>query len=359
MVWCLLFGGVLSGCAPSAMSFRTDEACTPRLSLHLLYEAQNPDAIAFRNSEDERFYLSAPLLQCQHIDDVFYIYSMDGSGPTIRLDLSAQGQAILSTQTREHVRGNLAVLIDGQLLSMPIIQMPIDGSSLLIDGIADEVVAKSLVHSIRAQSNIGRYQQAISTVPPVIFQAGMPLFPVEKSTLVPTLPQPDASLSSQVEIATPLATVTPTTDTPETDMLDATNAAQPLSSHPPAFVPTVLIPTPSAGLSEPDISAVRQKLRSMPASAYTIQLIATPNYPLAKAVEQERNIPSAGTPMPRYLYKTLRHKQAWYLVVLGEYGSLQEARTAAQQHVTPYYTDAWIKSVRKVHQELAEPESAI
>ncbi|MGL4602472.1 MAG: hypothetical protein ACRCVE_13585, partial [Plesiomonas sp.] len=96
MVCSLLFGGVLSGCAPSAMSFRTDEACTPRLSLHLLYEAQNPDAIAFRNSEDERFYLSAPLLQCQHIDDVFYIYSMDGSGPTIRLDLSAQGQAILS-----------------------------------------------------------------------------------------------------------------------------------------------------------------------------------------------------------------------------------------------------------------------
>ncbi|MGL4979468.1 MAG: hypothetical protein ACRC5U_07765, partial [Plesiomonas sp.] len=159
--------------------------------------------------------------------------------------------------------------------------------------------------------------------------------------------------------ATPLATVTPTADTPKTDMPDATNAAQPLSSHPPAFVPTVLIPTPSAGLSEPDISAVRQKLRSMPTSAYTIQLIATPNYPLAKAVEQERNIPSAGTPIPRYLYKTLRHKQAWYLVVLGEYGSLQEARTAAQQHVTPYYTDAWIKSVRKVHQELAEPESTI
>ncbi|MGL5757310.1 SPOR domain-containing protein [Plesiomonas sp.] len=320
---------------------------------------QNPDAVEFSNSEDERFYLSAPLLQCQHIDDVFYIYSMDGSGPTVRIDLSAQGQAILSEQTREHVRGNLAVLIDGQLLSMPIIQMPIDGRSLLIDGIADEVVAKSLVHSMRAQSNIGRYQQSISPEPPIIFQAGMPLFPVEKSTRVPIQSKQKVPVLPQASTATTSMFTAPDADLVDTDTPNTASVLQPLNYIPPVLVPTVHTRTSLVDVSDPDISIAAQKLRSMSASAYTIQLIATPNYPLAKAVEQERNIPSAGTSMPRYLYKTLRHKQEWYLVVLGEYGSLQEARTAAQQHVTPYYTDAWIKSVRKVHQELAEPDPAI
>ncbi|MGL5007477.1 MAG: SPOR domain-containing protein [Plesiomonas sp.] len=346
---------MLSGCASSTAKLRTPEVCTPRLSLHLLYEAPNPEAIEYQNSEDEHLYLSAPLLQCQHIDDVFYLYSMDGSGPTIRLDLSAQGQVILSTQTREHVQGNLAVLVDGQLLSMPIIQMPIDGRSLLVDGIADEVVAKSLVYSMRVQSNIGRYQQAISTVSPVIFQAGMPLFLVDKNVLEQKKEQEPPS-SDHTQMLVSHTTETQAIKASVTQPFVATKVIRPRDNN--------VRSTPEQGSSSStlvatEMSAVVQKLRSLPASTYTIQLIATPNYPLAKAVEQEGNIPSTSPTAPRYLYKTQRNKQVWYLVVQGEYASLQEARQAAQQHVRPYYQDAWIKRLHKVHQELDELSPAI
>ncbi|MGL5400936.1 MAG: hypothetical protein ACRDA1_11440, partial [Plesiomonas shigelloides] len=50
----------------------------------------------------------------------------------------------------------------------------------------------------------------------------------------------------------------------------------------------------------------------------------------------------------------------WYLVVTGEFATLSEARSAAtSEKMAQLYHDAWVKSVRKVHQELnANPPSA-
>ncbi|MGL5239032.1 MAG: SPOR domain-containing protein [Plesiomonas shigelloides] len=332
-VCCLLL--LLSGCAAPLKP----TTCTPRLTLHLLYPSASAQALTYRNPEGEQLYLSPTLLQCQHIDDVFYIYSMDGSGPTLRLDLAPQGQAILSQQTSEHVRGNLAILIDGQLLATPIIQMPIDGNSLLINGINDEVVAKSLVSSMKAQSNIGRYQVSAHrrAEVPVLFQAGMQLQPLIAQTTLPTPTDIEAEATNPD--TSPSAPHTADLALADTTELDRQRQA-PSANH-----------EVQLGIALNKAELLQQtlpKLRAMNNSNYTIQLLATRNYPIAQALLQEPGIKS-----PLYLYRTWRSGQDWYLVVTGEFATLSEARSAAtSEKMAQLYHDAWVKSVRKVHQEL-------
>lgn len=351
---CCLFL-LLSGCAAPLKP----TTCTPRLTLHLLYPSTTADALTYRNPEGEQLYLSRALLQCQHIDDVFYIYSMDGSGPTLRLDLAPHGQAILSQQTSEHVRGNLAILIDGQLLATPIIQMPIDGNSLLINGINDEVVAKSVVSSMKAQSNIGRYQISENrrTEAPVLFQAGMQLQP-----LIPQATPPASSNAEQIsdsettEAEAPRHVAHTRTDskTPKVDSKPlSAAAAESATSGRQRHAPTASHETQlGLALSKADLlQQTLPKLQAMNNSHYTIQLLATRNYPIAQALLQEPGVKS-----PLYLYRTWRNGQDWYLVVTGEFATLSEARAAAtSEKMAQLYHDAWVKSVRKVHQELKAP----
>lgn len=353
-VGCLLL--LLTGCSTTL----TPPVCTPRLTLHLLYPSATAEAFSYRNPEDELLYLSAPLLQCQHIDDVFYIYSMDGSGPTLRLDLAPQGQAILSQQTSEHVRGNLAILIDGQLLATPIIQMPIDGNSLLINGINDEVVAKSLVNSMKAQSNIGRYQVSAQrrAETPVLFQAGMQLQPQMPQAMPQTTPAASANAqpASDSEVKSISATRTGSKTIEANSKLSSAALAELADSDHQRQAPTARHEA-QLGLALSKAELLQQalpKLQAMNNGNYTIQLLATRNYPIAQALLQEPGIKS-----PLYLYRTWRNGQDWYLVVTGEFASLSEARAAAtSEKMAQLYHDAWVKSVRKVHQELKAPAPA-
>ena len=72
----------------------------------------------------------------------------DANGPSIRIELTAAGAKRFTEITTSHVDKRIAIVLDGQLASMPVVKEPILGGSLAISGNFTQAEVADLVRKL-------------------------------------------------------------------------------------------------------------------------------------------------------------------------------------------------------------------
>lgn len=95
-------------------------------------------------------------------------------------------------------------------------------------------------------------------------------------------------------------------------------------------------------------SITETELRAMPPRHYAVQLSASPDWNDIQAFVQQ-----TGLPAHHVIYETVRDGQVWFIVVVGDYRNVQEARDAIVELPDELKAmNPWPKSYQKIQQEM-------
>ena len=90
-------------------------------------------------------------------------------------------------------------------------------------------------------------------------------------------------------------------------------------------------------------------LLAINSNSYTVQVSGMSNEKSLKDFIKEHNLPQKNV----YLYKTLRNKKTWYVVIYGQFENRQSANEANQNLPASFSKlSGWVKQYASVHQDL-------
>lgn len=93
------------------------------------------------------------LLSNRHFASVQVVHDPLANRPEIRIRLTPEGAQLFAAVTREHVRRQIAIVIDGKIVSAPIVNEPITGGSLTISGSFTEKEAQELARKLSPEKS--------------------------------------------------------------------------------------------------------------------------------------------------------------------------------------------------------------
>ena len=98
----------------------------------------------------DTFYVR-PTVELTRAEVIAAEVTMVDDHPAIAVEFSAEGAAIMSRLTEENVNNHLAMILDGTLVSAPVIRAMIDGRRAIINGDFTYEHAEELAARLEAQ----------------------------------------------------------------------------------------------------------------------------------------------------------------------------------------------------------------
>lgn len=148
--------GVFAVMMPQYSDFRDLEferftpADVPEVSIELCLAQFEPDdelrEFALPETGELIWLHLTPVITNADIAEASVVIEPDGS-PSVRVDFTAEGEAAIRVATKQHMDRPLAIIVDGQIVSAPIIRWEIGASATISDlGTLSEVrqIARSL-----------------------------------------------------------------------------------------------------------------------------------------------------------------------------------------------------------------------
>jgi SecD/SecF fusion protein len=130
---------------------RTLLGSTAKLTFHRVRSVAGPGAITAHDSLGNAYVLEQrPLLEGEHLVDAGTQIDRDTASLAVTFRFDDAGSKIFATVTKENVGRQFAMVLDGKVLSAPVIQEPITGGTGRIVGHFTTTEASSLAALLRA-----------------------------------------------------------------------------------------------------------------------------------------------------------------------------------------------------------------
>lgn len=125
------------------------------LSLHLVMDFDGPAAMRLYDDGVQTLVGRRPLLRGNAIQNAVQSYDSNGN-PAVAIRLTPEGARTFAQITSANVGRRMAIVLDGRIISAPVILNPITGGSLQITGGFTREDARALARRIElARANVG------------------------------------------------------------------------------------------------------------------------------------------------------------------------------------------------------------
>ncbi|THB64948.1 MAG: hypothetical protein D6E12_13800 [Desulfovibrio sp.] len=115
-----------------------------------------PDHLLLESEQGPLALISQPVLEGGAISQASARMDASGHMPVVWLLFTDQGAQDFAQATTQHVGRRLAIVVDGKVLSAPVIQEPITGGEAVISGVFDLAEAEVLAATLQGGALPGR-----------------------------------------------------------------------------------------------------------------------------------------------------------------------------------------------------------
>jgi len=124
------------------------------LQFRLVEDKEGPDTVAMKlKGKDETLHVNKQvLLNALDVESARATHDAVRGTPNISLNFTRDGAKKFAEVTAKNVNRKLAIIVDGQLLSAPIIRTAIEGGKAIIEGDFKLKEAQELVHAINGSA---------------------------------------------------------------------------------------------------------------------------------------------------------------------------------------------------------------